>query len=176
MGITAALHSTARMSSSAISYTSCPLVCRIDLPAIQRGSGASWWEAGASVELSLLSGPPFTANLGSFNNSENGANFPADRPDLNTGIKPCSLSTGNPAAWFNPTGVFTLPPAGEYGNAGRNIMCGPPLKDFDFNVSKKVRLQQRVGLEFRADLFNLFNHPNLNVPVNTAAVGTDRKS
>src|SRR5260370_35108389 len=122
--------------------------------------------------VSLVSGRPFTANLGSFNNSENGANFPADRPDLNPGIKPCSLSTGNPAAWFNPTGVFTLPPAGAYGNAGRNIMCGPSLKDFDFTVSKQVRLQERVGLEFRADLFNLFNHPNLNVPVNTAAVGT----
>src|SRR5260370_35516738 len=53
MGITAALHSTARMSSSAISYTSCPLVPGIDLLAIQRGSGANWWEAGASVELSL---------------------------------------------------------------------------------------------------------------------------
>ncbi len=49
-------------------------------------------------------------------------------------------------------------------------MCGPPLKDFDFNVSKQVRLQEGVGLEFRADLFNLFNHPKLNVPVNTAAV------
>src|SRR5258708_14126371 len=53
MGITAALHSTARMSSLAISYTSCPLVPGIDLAAIQRGSGANWWEAGASVELSL---------------------------------------------------------------------------------------------------------------------------
>ncbi len=51
-------------------------------------------------------------------------------------------------------------------------MCGPPLKDSDFNVSKQVRLRKRVGMEFRADLFNLFNHPNLNVPVNTAAVGT----
>src|SRR5258708_28805869 len=53
MGITAAPHSTARMSSSAISYTSCPLVRGIDLQAIQRGSGANWWEAGASVVLSL---------------------------------------------------------------------------------------------------------------------------
>src|SRR5258708_14126370 len=82
MGITAALHSTARMSSSAISYTSCPLVRGIDLPATQRGSGGKLvggWRLGGIV--SLVSGPPFTANLGSFNNSENGANFPADRPD-----------------------------------------------------------------------------------------------
>lgn len=135
-----------------------------------RGKLVGGWRLGGIV--SLVSGSPFTANLGSFNNSENGANFPADRPDLKPGIKPCSLSTGNPAAWFNPSGVFTLPPAGVYGNAGRNIMCGPPLKDFDFTVSKQVRLQERVGLEFRADLFNLFNHPNLSVPVNTAAVGT----
>src|SRR5258708_17874812 len=53
MGITAAPHSTARMSSSAISYTSCPLVRGIDLQAIQWGSGANWWEAGASVVSSL---------------------------------------------------------------------------------------------------------------------------
>src|SRR5260370_21097925 len=135
-----------------------------------RGKLVGGWRVGGM--FSIVSGPLSTANVGSFNNSENGANFPADRPDLNPGIKPCSLSSGNPAAWFNPTGAFTLPPAGVYGNAGRNIMCGPPLKDLDFNVSKQVRLQERVGLEFRADLFNLFNHPNLNVPVNTAPVGT----
>src|SRR5258708_36300138 len=44
-----------------------------------RGKLVGGWRLGGIV--SLVSGPPFTANLGSFNNSENGANFPADRPD-----------------------------------------------------------------------------------------------
>lgn len=123
---------------------------------------AGWLVGGV---LSVESGPPFTVNLGTFNNSGTGASFPADRPNL-TGTSNTCRSSGNPNEWFNP-GMFTLPAPGEFGNAGRNILCGPPLRDFDITMAKHVKLGERAALEFRAEFFNLFNHANFNVPVNT---------
>jgi hypothetical protein len=68
--------------------------------------------------------------------------------------------------WFD-AGIFTLPAPGQYGNAGRNIMCGPPLRNFDFSLRKEFRLQERARVEFRAEFFNLFNHASFDVPLNT---------
>ncbi|MBI3661731.1 MAG: TonB-dependent receptor [Acidobacteria bacterium] len=129
------------------------------------GKLAEGWRIGGIV--SLESGPPFTANLGGFNNSgsTSGGFWPADRPNLAAGARPCA-STGNSNQWFDPR-MFTLPAPGQYGNAGRNIMCGPSLKDFDMTLAKQTRLNERINVEFRAEFFNLFNHPNFDVPVNT---------
>lgn len=126
---------------------------------------AEGWRIGGIV--SLESGLPFTANLGTYNHSASalGGFWPADRPDLVSGARPCSNS-GNPEQWFNPQ-MFSLPAYGSYGNAGRNILCGPPLKQFDMTLAKQTRLKERMGLEFRAEFFNLFNHANFDVPVNT---------
>jgi hypothetical protein len=46
-------------------------------------------------------------------------------------------------------------------------MCGPGLKNFDVALGKRFRLSDRVNLQFRAEAFNLFNHPNFDVPINT---------
>jgi hypothetical protein len=126
---------------------------------------AEGWRIGGI--LSLESGPPFTANLGAFDNSgsTSGGYWPADRPNLVAGAKPCTF-TGNPDVWFDAH-IFTLPSAGSFGNAGRNIMCGPSLKNFDMTFVKQIRLTERHGVEFRTEVFNLFNHPNFDVPVNT---------
>jgi hypothetical protein len=114
---------------------------------------------------SLLSGPPFTANLGAFNNSNNFALFPADRPDIKPNANTCgSGKTAN--QWFDPT-IFTLAAPGSYGNAGRNILCGPSLMNFDLSLVKMMRVNERLSVQFRAEFFNLFNNVNLDVPVNT---------
>jgi hypothetical protein len=129
------------------------------------GKLAEGWRIGGI--LSLESGLPFTANLGTFNNSgaSSGGFWPADRPDLNAGANSCA-TTGDPTKWFDYN-MFTLPAPGQYGNAGRNILCGPALKNVDMTLSKHTRLNERLGLEFRAEFFNLLNHANFDVPVNT---------
>ena len=130
---------------------------------------AGGWRVGTI--LSAMSGLPFTVNLGQFNNSGTRAPTPADRPDLKPGVRPCSgaVTSGDPARWFDPT-IFTLPAAGQFGNAGRNIMCGPALFSMDLALLKVVKLGEHgPQLQFRAELFNLLNHPNFDVPVNTQA-------
>jgi len=126
------------------------------------------WRAGIIGQL--LSGVPFTPVLG-FNNSLTAASFPADRPDIKPGVNPCNAVTGNVNQWFDPT-IFTLPntpnAAGNiFGDAGRNSLCGPSLKEFDLSLIKHVQLSERVSLEFRSEFFNIFNHPNFDVPDNT---------
>lgn len=50
------------------------------------------------------------------------------------------------------------------GNAPRNSVIGPGLEEFDVRLQKEIPLRERVRLQFRADVYNLFNHPNFNIP------------
>ena len=69
-----------------------------------------------------------------------------------------------PSSWFNPC-AFAAPPAGQFGNAGRNIMNGPGLENLDFSLYKNVALHgERYHLQLRAEVFNLFNHPLFDIP------------
>jgi hypothetical protein len=84
-----------------------------------------------------------------------------------------SVIVGGPNRYFNPS-AFIQPLPGTYGNVGRNILAGPSLAETDISAAKKFLLSERLGLQFRAEIFNLFNHTNLNTPnpvVYAAATG-----
>ncbi|MFZ0808566.1 MAG: hypothetical protein WAN03_20400, partial [Candidatus Sulfotelmatobacter sp.] len=66
--------------------------------------------------------------------------------------------------WFDP-GDFQDPPLGSFNNGTqRTICCGPGLVDFDFSVHKKIALSETKYFQFRAEIFNLFNHTNFSNP------------
>jgi hypothetical protein len=71
--------------------------------------------------------------------------------------------------WFD-TGAFVLPPVGEFGNSGRNVIIGPGFNNFDFSVIKKTAPTETASVEFRAEFFNLFNRTNFGGP--NITVGT----
>jgi hypothetical protein len=80
---------------------------------------------------------------------------------------------GRPNEYFNPS-AFVQPLAGTYGNAGRNILEAPGLQELDLSVSKRIPLNERLNVQFRAEFFNLLNRTNFNTPnpvVFTAATG-----
>jgi outer membrane receptor protein involved in Fe transport len=60
--------------------------------------------------------------------------------------------------------AFTDPAFGEFGNLGRNAGLGPGFTQFDLAVSKTTQIAERFRLQFRGELFNLFNHPNFANP------------
>ncbi|HLH52582.1 MAG TPA: hypothetical protein VKY92_03110, partial [Verrucomicrobiae bacterium] len=69
----------------------------------------------------------------------------------------------------------SLPPSGQFGNEETGAIVGPGLVDFDFSLMKNFRLHEQHSLQFRAELFNSFNHPNFLNPVtifNSPAFGT----
>ena len=125
---------------------------------------SGWQTAGV---VTLQSGRPFTVALSrEFDNSGTGISalgFGAnDRPNL---IGDPEISNRSPERWFN-TGAFVIPPPGTFGNSGRNILDGPGYQSVNASLIKNTSLTERVNLQFRAETFNLFNHPNFNLPDN----------
>src|SRR6185369_12634565 len=123
------------------------------------------WETYGIV--TLQSGRPFTvALLSEIDNSGTGRSilgFGAnDRPNL---VGNPELSSRTPEQWFN-TAAFAFPAPGTFGNAGRNILDGPGFQNVNASLVKNTSLTERLSLQFRAEVFNLFNHPNFNLPDN----------
>jgi hypothetical protein len=91
----------------------------------------------------------------------------ASRPDLVAGCDPNNGKKDPNAGWFN-TGCFTSAFNGRFGNLGRNVVIGPGTVDFDTALLKRFPLGAETRyVQFRAEFFNLFNHPNFDNPVAT---------
>lgn len=54
--------------------------------------------------------------------------------------------------------------AGRTGNLGRNTLRTPGINNWDMNLAKKISLTEAFRLEFRAEFFNVLNHPQFGVP------------
>ena len=140
-------------------------------------NGTRGWENGIvggwtlNSIVTIQSGFPFTPQL-SFNPSNDGDTRNPVRPNWNpTFTGPVIL--GGTSQWFNPN-AFVVPPTGTFGNVGRNVLTGPGLATWDFSVLKDTRLSEKLGLQFRAEIFNLLNRVNLDTPnliVYTSATG-----
>ena len=122
-------------------------------------TAAAGWSASAIV--TAQSGFAFSPQLG-YNPTGNGDTRNPVRPNWNPDFKG-KLYPRTPGQWFNPQAF--LPPAnGTYGNAGRDSLTGPGLTELDFSATKNTRVTERVGLQFRAEFFNVLNHTNFLTP------------
>jgi carboxypeptidase family protein len=63
--------------------------------------------------------------------------------------------------WFN-TAAFVVPPIATFGNSPNSVFRGPGENNWDFGVYKSFRLRESLKLQFRAQFFNIFNHPSFN--------------
>ncbi len=128
--------------------------------------GGGWQ---ATTIVTAQSGAPFsvflsnpTANTGTFTrpNRVCNGNLPPDKQSINE--------------WFD-LACFVNPPLFTFGNAGRNILIGPGLVTWDLGVDKEFRMNERFGLQFRSEFFNLLNRANFGLPnanIGSAAAGT----
>ena len=125
------------------------------------------WQANTIA--TMLTGFPFTPQSGS-NRSGDGNTKNPDRPSLDPSFTgPVIL--GTQTQWFNPN-AFVLPTVGTFGNVGRGTYTGPGLSEVDASMFKTVALSERMTLQFRAEVFNLFNRTNLGTPNATVFSGT----
>jgi outer membrane receptor protein involved in Fe transport len=136
---------------------------------LPRGLGSRFGGWQVSAVANIHSGLPFTPVL-SFDNADLQSLLTSERPDLvgnpYTGICPDGSKVGTPSCWFNPS-AFAVPPPGQFGNAGRNILDGPAFAQFDLALQKNFRLTESTKVVLRAEAYNLFNHANFAVPSNT---------
>jgi hypothetical protein len=82
--------------------------------------------------------------------------------------------------WFNQA-AFVAPPlapgqqlAHVYGNSRVGNLRGPDLVDFDFVLQKDFRIRESQAVQFRAEFFNLFNHPNFGLPGGGTQISVDQ--
>lgn len=148
-----------------------------DLPAapvLPKWLGSGWqWNAISTFSA----GNPFSVVVG-FDRAR--ARFQAgtspQRPDLVAG-RSTNPILGGPDKYFDIS-AFALPAAGYFGNLGRNTLIGPGLAMMDMSINKRFQLTERVGLQFRTEMFNSLNHPNFAIPTartvftTTGAVGS----
>jgi hypothetical protein len=88
------------------------------------------------------------------------------RPDITGAIQ----TTGDPSQWFANKAVFVSPGVGTVfhpGDLGRNAITGPNFLNTDFSVTKNTKITERFTLQFRSEMFDVFNHPNFGNPVLT---------
>jgi hypothetical protein len=118
------------------------------------------WQISGTT--SLQTGTPFTVYNSSADFS--GFNQLNDRPDV-VGTGRIQQNNRNVDAAFDKAYFSTTPPAGRVGNSGRNQYYGPGLQNYNFAASKTFKMGERVGLQFRTEFFNLFNHTNFANPI-----------
>jgi len=146
------------------------------------------WQLSSITQLQ--SGNPI--NVVTNITSISGVNTAPLRPDL---IGPINIiGKASPAPWFTNTvcdprvtvstaagfctssSVFALPVSSSgvfhLGNLGRNVIIGPNFKNVDFSVLKNTRITESLRIQFRTEVFDLFNHANLGQPGRVATVGS----
>jgi hypothetical protein len=120
----------------------------------------------------------FFGNPNDFKSGPNGipqftVNSPGGLPAACT-AKALALDGGNPGAATAAVNLFgcyaagnsvMIPPAlGTFGNMGRNIFPDSGFKNVDFSIAKNWHFGERLHAQFRAEFFNIFNHPNFANP------------
>jgi Carboxypeptidase regulatory-like domain len=107
--------------------------------------------------------------IDSINNSGTTFSSGGNAYDWNRPNQVAGCNAGNAAhsklQWIN-SACFVAPLAGELGNASRVPATGPDFVNTDFSVIKQIGLPREMGLNFRAEFFNLFNHSQFGSPVN----------
>jgi Carboxypeptidase regulatory-like domain/TonB dependent receptor len=125
------------------------------------------WQANGI--LTLRTGQPWSPLL-PIDNSNTGEY--TDRPNLvgnpYQSTPGCQVETPN--CWANQA-AYATPPQYTYGDAGRDSLRGPNLKDLDFSLFKVFELREFAKLEVRAESFNLLNRANFDPPTLNAYLG-----
>jgi hypothetical protein len=91
------------------------------------------------------------------------------RPDLVPSVSFIPAGGQTASQWINPA-AFRLPAPGTWGNAGRNLIRGPGLSQVDMSLSKRFSIGERAALDFRTEIFNLFNRAQYSDPLGDATV------
>jgi carboxypeptidase family protein len=131
-----------------------------ELPSLQQWGSVAKQVLGSwqfNTIVTLTGGTPINVTCGC-----NSAGVRVDggnqRPDVIPGV-PIFLHTGDNRHFLNPA-AFALPAVGTFGSLGRGSIKGPGTENVDFSINKNWRFMERYGIQFRAEMFNAFNHAN----------------
>jgi hypothetical protein len=136
------------------------------------GRLGSGWQMGSVATFGT--GRPFTVLFSSgFDNSGQDRSF--QRPDCLA--KPSyQYSDPNANMITNGAAVFGLPADGTIGTCGRNAFRGPHFVQWDVNLNKATKINERLSIQLRWEIFNVLNHPNFNPSPSSSTLCSDEFS
>jgi len=120
---------------------------------------SGWSFSGISM---FQGGRPFSVMIPQDISGAGNGPAPANRPNLVSGVNWRPTNQG-PDSWINPM-AFSIPVTGTFGSAGRNVLRGPKYYNLDLALLKDAHPTERVTMQFRAEFFNILNHPNFAPP------------
>jgi len=130
---------------------------------------ANGWQLNTIASLST--GTPFTvydsADVSLQGSAPEISGFYSSRPDLIS--DPNTGQPHTPNEWVSRAPFLQLNPqtqAGQFGNEGRNVVRGPGIENVDLSLFKYFNIDETKRVQFRAECFNLLNHPNFGLPEN----------
>jgi hypothetical protein len=143
-------------------------------------AGPNWIARGWQLNtiVTAQSGRPVPIVSANDTSGQNADVYPTpsnyhQRPDLVPGVNPINpnwRSAPDTIGYLNGA-AFVQPPyaspnnlVGSFGNLGRNAIFGPDYWNVDFSFGKSERLFEKTTLQFRAEFFNILNHPNFALP------------
>ncbi len=143
-------------------------------PFLNRGGIANVIAGGWQVQpiVQLRTGFPFSITGGS--GSCTCGTYVPQRTNRAPGRTSGKLNQRSPALWFDKT-AYVVPTAGVQGTVTRNALRGPATAEFDFSALKNFAVTERFTAQFRAEAFNIINHPNFGNPnanISNGNVGT----
>jgi carboxypeptidase family protein/TonB-dependent receptor-like protein len=85
---------------------------------------------------------------------------------LDSGVAggPASQSLASFGCYAKRSSIMIPPPLGRFGTMGRNLFRDSGFRNWDFSVAKNWKIRERFGVQFRAEFFNILNHPNFANP------------
>ncbi len=119
---------------------------------------SGWQIAGIST---FGGGEPFSVTFAS-----TVLGWPSSRANI---VGDPKISNPSVQRWFNPA-AFAVPAPFQFGNSARNLLFGPGFFNWDGAVFKSTQLTDRTRLDFRAEFFNILNHPNFGIPASNISV------
>ena len=126
------------------------------------------WQIGTIV--TRYTGLPFNVQnqFGGQYQSQTGGATEGERPNLVPGCNPMTKKRNQ---WYNPE-CFVYAPYGTLGNSGRNSLNNPNFFNMDFSIVKNTKLNEKVNMQFRAEFFDILNHPNFYFGSQAYLMGT----
>ncbi|MGI8409698.1 MAG: TonB-dependent receptor domain-containing protein, partial [Pyrinomonadaceae bacterium] len=113
--------------------------------------------------ISLPSGSLPAGYIAVVNTPGGNASRSTRRPDLIPGVDPFITTSDGNLRYLNPA-AFAIPQPGTYGNLPRNFLKGPSFHQFDLTLQKRFPISERMNIEFRSEIYNLFNRANFANP------------
>ena len=126
----------------------------------------NWQVSGVTA---FRSGDPLSV-LDSNDNAGVGSGS-ASQPWNLVGSTNVTNASGVGQLWFNPA-AFAKPALGNFGNASLNLLRGPWFQNWDAALFKNFKVREHADAQFRLEVFNFLNHPNLSDPVLTPTSGS----